>query len=533
MYELRPRQKEAGNAVVKSYRTNRNKPIVVDATVGFGKSILIACLAEYFVRQGEKVLVLAHTEELIIQNSEAYHYDKSIYCASLGKKNTGHPVTFASEISMANIENMPDFTVVLIDECDRVNDRKENSSYMKIITRLDNAFICGFTGTPFRLGHGLITGDSRLFKEVIYQASMAQLIEDNHLVPITLPEKTIDGYDFSEVAIRGGKFVAADISKELKQKHRLTHYIIEDVLENYGDRHAYMFFACTKEHASEIMESLPEPKILITGSMGKKDRRQAIKDIKNHKYKYIVNVNVLTVGFNYTALDTIVFMRPTESPRLFIQATGRGVRTAEGKHDCLLLDYAGNLERHGGLKAIMNNDLALEAGGDGQSKENYGLYCPECGFDNKQTAHKCRVCDHYFVSQECPSCEKENSVSARHCWNCGFELIDPNSGLSRVPSGNITYRAKVNEMTFVTHTSKAGNKILKVGYLCTDLILYEFFTFNGKGAYYLKNINKFYKGDESPEGDLDWYLNNSSDFDKPKYIEYVKEGKYYHVKRRC
>lgn len=538
MHELRGYQKDALNAVVKHIRQHAT-PCVVDASVGAGKSLMMAHLAKHYNSQGLKVVVLAHTSELVQQNHDEFDGHKSICSAALGKKNLGGQTVFASEKSLYNVKNLPDFDVVMIDECDRVNDFNNNSTYMKLFSRIgaDKIYV-GFTGTPFRLGTGLIVGTKRFFKSIVYSITSGRLIQDGFLVPPVLPSGHVNGYDFTGVGMRAGKFVQSEV--DARTDKRLTHEIVLDVIELAKNRNSVIIFGSSVEHCHEISRSLPDGEWkIITGDTDTKDRLVDIRNFKSGKYKYIISKDVLTVGFNAPRVDCVAMLRPTESRRLFTQCIGRSLRLHETKTDALLLDYAGNIERHGGLKKILENDGIEDSTDPSESTEQHGLFCPSCGFDNKLTAHRCAGCkDYYFIHKECHICDTENSITARFCRHCSAELIDPNDKLERLPSGDIIFTSDVKEMVFSKHISKNGNSMLRVDYYVQDIYngspcLSEFFHLSGKGAYYLKNVYKMRKDGvtyESPTAEK--FMSERAYYTRPKLIRYKKAGKYFEIIER-
>ena len=540
MHELRDYQKRCCNAVVKHLNSEKT-PCVLDASVGAGKSLMIAKLSEYHNSKNMRVLVLAHTSDLVEQNHNEFDTGHtSICCSDLGKKNTGGMTVYASEKTIWNMKKLPEFDVVLVDECDRVNDQSEDSIYMKLFSRIGiNKLYVGFTGTPFRLGTGVIYGNKRFFKKVVGQITTGELIENGYLVPPVLPSASVNGYDFGNLSMRMGKFVSKEVEAVSGNK-RLTHEIVLDVIELASDRKHVMFFATSLEHADEIASSLPsEQTIVISSKMKSKDRRTAIANIKRGMYRYIVNRDILTVGFNFPELDCIAILRPSESRRLVVQIIGRMLRLSDGKNDGLLLDYAGNIERHGGLKKILtNSDIDGDISeGDGSDAE-HGLICPDCGYDNKITAQKCNGCkEYYFTFKECDSCGVLNSISARHCRECNYELIDPNNGLERLPDGDIVFSSKVRDMMFTKHQAKSGRNMLRVDYYMIDAyngnpILSEFFMLDGKGAYYLKNIYKYKEGDKYETPTIERFMADRDLFRLPEFLSYKRDGKFFKITKR-
>ncbi|MBN6247529.1 ATP-dependent helicase, partial [Escherichia coli] len=183
-------------------------------------------------------------------------------------------------------------------------------------------------------------------------------------------------YDFSRLqAQSNGLFSEADLNRELKKQQRITPHIISQIMEFAEKRKGVMIFAATVEHAKEIVGLLPaEDAALITGDTPGAERDVLIEDFKAQRFRYLVNVAVLTTGFDAPHVDLIAILRPTESVNLYQQIVGRGLRLAPGKTDCLILDYAGN-----------PHDLyAPEVGTPKGKSDNVPVqvFCPACGFAN-------------------------------------------------------------------------------------------------------------------------------------------------------
>jgi DNA repair protein RadD len=233
-----------------------------------------------------------------------------------------------------------------------------------------------------------------------------------------------------------------------------------------------MFFAASVAHANEIMESLPTSNsAMITGETDKKERERIIKSYVAGELKYLVNVAVLTTGFDAPIVDTIAILRRTESPALFLQIIGRGVRLHENKKECLVLDYAENLgnvvSNHDPFEPIIQvkgskpgaryeficpscqhvNNFALNKDFEGANYNSNGYLVSDITgqpikddqgeFISVHMGQKCQAvdhlgnscCNHYWDGKECPECGHMNSKSARYCGGCNHELIDPNKKL--------------------------------------------------------------------------------------------------------
>jgi len=499
VFQLRDYQQEAVSKVLKHFRKTNESAVIVLPT-GSGKSLVIAELARLAKR---KILVLTHVKELVEQNHqkyESYGVTAGIYSAGLKLKETQHQVTFASIQSAArNLEdfNAP-YSLIIIDECHRVNlasaeltkekakDESKNGSkeqpkdqaqesvsklsnsnqYQQIIEKLmqvnPDVKLLGLTATPYRLGMGWIykkhyrgfmrSEEPRPFAHCIYELPLRYLISRKYLTEPNLVDATIEHYDFSSLrANASGDYSPADMNHLLNKNPRVTQGIIEQVIELGEKRQGIMVFAATVEHAKEIFSYLPTKlSALITGATDNTERDQLIKAFKRKDIKYLVNVSVLTTGFDAPHVDMIAILRPTQSVSLYQQIIGRGLRLSENKKDCLVIDYTGN-------------DFDLYHPEVGEKKPNsksqpVQVVCPSCEFPNifwgicdddgylvEHYGRRCQglvetpgeehttenQCDYRFVFKECPHCGGENDIAARTCLQCLEILVDPDDMLKK------------------------------------------------------------------------------------------------------
>jgi DNA repair protein RadD len=155
-----------------------------------------------------------------------------------------------------------------------------------------------------------------------------------------------------------------------------------------------MVFCVTVRHATLIAHTLREmgqDAVLVTGESI--DRDESIERFKRGLARFLVNIDVLTTGFDYPGVDCIAILRATKSAGLYCQIVGRGLRIADGKSDCLLLDFGGNIRRHGVL-----DDVAPDSGGGGFKTVAMSKECPSCGAEVSRMAKSCKHCGHVFVS---------------------------------------------------------------------------------------------------------------------------------------
>lgn len=489
----RKHQKLCLEAMWKSLNAS-NDPVLLDLTVGFGKSLICAWISEQMQNAGRTNLVLTMTSDLVEQNSDEFKaigsmpYEPSIMCSKLGQSTWQRPVLFATPQSLwAKIkaghpvgDRM--FDMITIDEAHNINAENDETVYMKIIHHYwainPKMRIVGMTGTAYR-GKTSIVSKELLFKKCVYRRTLKEEIDEGNLLPLRYGIKSQESFDFSDCKqSKLGKFKEADLTQAIEGKGRLTSKIVAEVVEvlHRGDYKGAFFFGATKEHCQEIMASLPESEArLIVGDTDDKERLQAMRDAKAGRVKYLVSMNCLFTGVNIPHFGITAWLRPTESMIMWNQGNGRVVRKCDeiGKDHGLVLDYAGNLDTFGDSDdegIIEYQKRKVEDNEDPLAE----LDCVKCGTLNLLDARRCigtkkswdsdlnRIveirCDHYFQFVPCPVCEASNDLTARNCRQCGAEIIDPNKNLSRRAARNEPQWGLVLNMQLSLHMGKKGKE---------------------------------------------------------------------------
>ena len=527
---LRPYQ-QASHDAAWSHMRQSVSPALLELATGAGKSHIIAEIAKTVHNAtGKRVLCLAPSAELVTQNRAKYLASgnkASLFSASAGAKELRHPVVFGSPLTVKNRISrfLSDYALVVIDEAHGLT-----PTIKDIIEAMQggnpNLRVLGLTATPYRLGGGYIfrqwpdgtinddsTTKDPYFPVLLDQVTAPDLIDMEFLTPPIIGAPDATGYDTGGlVANKSGKFDAAAVDQAYHGHGRLTADIVADVVAKSRDRKGVMFFAATVQHAQEVMASLPpELSAIVTGTTPKGERDSILRRFKARDIKYLVNVSVLTTGFDAPHVDVIAILRKTESVGLLQQIIGRGLRLDEGKENCLVLDYTTNLDDHcpdGDLFAPVIK--ASHGSGEG------GLIpacCPSCSFDNEFTArmdciemekdtagycldldgrqvvtdhgpmpghwgrrcfgqHKTgprgeyERCGYRWTFKPCTECEEPNDIAARYCSSCKAEIIDPNEKLrmefkriKRNPSERQT--DKIKSITVRDGMSQSGNRTVR------------------------------------------------------------------------
>ena len=502
MYKLRNYQQEAVNSVVKFFQ-KKLEPAMIVLPTGAGKSLVIAELAR--IAKG-RVLVLAHVKELVEQNYEkykSYGLNAGIFSASLGKKEWEQKAIFGSVQSVARApdEFFNNYSLLVIDECHRVAE-EGTTQYQDVIKKLlirnPRLYILGLTATPYRLGLGWIyeysqtgeikTDQPRFFKQCIYELPLSYMIKNKYLTTPVKVDIPVTCYDFSELSDNDRKFSAAEVEEILKSQKRLTPFIIRNIIDitERFNRQGIMIFSSSVRHAEEIMTYLPkDDSRLVLGDTELGIRDDIVNDFKNKKFKYLVNVSVLTTGFDAPHVDVIAILRPTESNSLYQQIVGRGLRLSANKKDCFILDYTG-----------MGHDIyAPEINDKRHTKDTVPVCipCPVCNFENyfwgyvdsdgqilEHFGRKCRgatqdqrtfeitPCGFRFRFKICHNCGCENDITARVCEKCKTTLIDADAKLKQAKLSKNAHVLTPEKITFEERKDKNSNSYLEIRYYDCD-----------------------------------------------------------------
>ena len=522
-YQLRDYQKQAVRNAVQYFKKDRS-PVVIVLPTGAGKSLVIAELAR--IARG-RVLVLAHVKELVEQNHakyQSYGLQAGIYSAGLGQKDDQEKVIFGSIQSVARAPNefFDSFSLLVIDECHRVAEQGE-TQYQEVIAKLRDKSpelcILGLTATPYRLGLGWIYETSfagevksrakRFFKHCVFELPLGYMIKHGFL---TIPVKVdipVTCYDFSELTDGDRPYTENEIEKILKGQKRLTPLIIRNIVDiaQRFDRKGVMIFSASVKHAEEVMTYLPSGDArLVLGDTPQDERDQIIEHFKQKRFKYLVNVSVLTTGFDAPHVDVIAILRPTESNALYQQIVGRGLRLSEGKKDCYILDYTG----------VDHDILTPEIDEKRPAKDTVPVLvqCPVCSFENsfwgyvidgeviEHFGRRCRgltrdehsfeitPCTFRFRSKICHACGAENDIAAGACKKCSATLVDADAKLKQAKLSKFSHVMTPDRVTFEERTDKHANRYLEIRYYDLDShFLSEAFFFDTPSSIKRFNIN--------------------------------------------
>ena len=389
------------NAVYAHLRQKPDSNPCAVLPTGAGKSIVIAkIVSDAVTLWSGRVLILAHVKELLEQNAAkiaALCPDVRIgmYSAGLNRRDTENQVLVAGIQSVYNkADELGVFDLILIDEAHLIPPDGDGM-YQTLLNAEKvlnpNVRLIGFTATPYRLRGGLICKPENLLNEICYEIGVRELIMRHYLSPLRSKNGKTKA-DLSDLHIRAGEFVADEIAEKM-DNDQLVYAACNEVVKLTEDRKKVLIFASSVAHAEHIKARIEfvsgqECGLVLGGTaqnvraeiLARFQDRQTPDDLfgaKKSSLKFLVNVGVLTTGFDAPAVDTVVLLRPTASAGLYYQMVGRGFRLSPdtGKTDCMILDYGGNIMRHGPVDMIRVEETR---GGCGKKQAPPMRECPEC-----------------------------------------------------------------------------------------------------------------------------------------------------------
>lgn len=408
MLNLRNYQRASIDAMYNWFSINKSgNPLIVLPT-GSGKSIVIAAFIKEAIDQWPqtRVLILTHVRELIEQG---YLKMKAIwpeapvgiYSAGLKRRDAWDKIIYAGIQSVhKKAWHLGHFDLVVVDEAHLIS-HKDQGMYRTFLAeakKINPALrVIGLTATPFRTGHGSIAcGEDAIFHDVAYQVSMLYLIEQGYLSKL-ITKRTETQIDTGSVGTRNGEFIPGQLERAADQED-VTRGAIDECLTFGADRKKWLVFCSGVAHAEHVAEALNARGVAtgcVTGKTPAAKRDGLIADFKSGRLRALSNANVLTTGFDVPDTDMLVLLRPTKSPGLFVQMVGRGSRIAPGKSDCLILDFAGNTERHGPVDMIEAWTPEQREAGSAPVRE-----CPECSTLVHISILACPTCGYLFPPPE-------------------------------------------------------------------------------------------------------------------------------------
>lgn len=488
--QLRPYQRQAIDATYAWFESNSGNPLLVLPT-GAGKSVIIGKMCQEILDwwPNQRIILLSHVKELLEQNFGKImacwnRAPAGLYCAGLKQKRAHDPITVASIQSVhkkAHVLGWRD--LMIIDECHLLADA-DTSMYRNFISMMKminpKMKILGLSATPYRLKTGMLhEGDGAMFDDIAYEVTLKELIGGGYLCPLIGKASVTQG-DFAKVHIKGGEYMMKE-AEQAMDKEAITQAALNEIQRLGGERKTWLIFCTGVNHALHVRDAIRERGIsseTISQETPSDDRARILREFKEGKIQAVTNVNVLTTGFDAPNIDLIGLLRPTLSPGLYTQMLGRGMRLSPetGKSNCLVLDFAGNIEKHGPITHVKPPKSRKKKDKKPERYIKEGLICPHCRSWCEPEATECADCGMTFerpervkhsteaTMAEVMSDEPEIKQDAPVWITVRDVTYHLHAKLDSPRSLRVTYHCsieKVNEWVCLEHTGYANQKAQK------------------------------------------------------------------------
>lgn len=456
--QLYPYQRAAVDAVNTFFAKTGGNPLAVIPTGG-GKSLVIGTFIKEALEQwpDTRIVVLAHVPELISQNyAELMEFwpnaPAGIYSAKLGKRQMHARVLFAGIQSIhRKAYNLQKVDIVLVDEAHLIP-RKSATMYRRFLGDLQQINplmkVAGFTATPYRMDSGMLhVGDEAIFDDIAYEVGVRELIEGGYLSPLTSRPARAQ-IDTSNVGMSGYDFNALQLEAAAKHPDVVAQ-IADEIVQNAKGRQGILIFGSGKEHCRLLRDAMRERGIgseMVFGDTPTSERNSIVSQFKARRIRCLVSLRVFTTGFNAKHVDLLALVNATKSTGLYVQIVGRGTRLFPGKTDCLVLDFGGNIQRHGPIDNLIVKKDRKPKDGDGKAP-----------------------------SKTCPNCAMKLPVTARQCTGCGYEFPDVET-MVHTQAASLDILSKrhdlspewvdVTSVQYHRHTKLGSPDSLRVTYQC-------------------------------------------------------------------
>ena len=385
--QLREYQSRSIHQLYDWFKKNKTGNPCLCMPGGSGKSVVIASIVKDALQNWPetRVLMLVHNKKLIQQNAEKLrcmwpNAPLGIYSAGLKRRDIGEPITYAGIMSVSNLANkIGHQDLIIVDEAHCISN-EESGTYRKLISDLkeinQNVRIIGLSASPYRVGQGMLTdGNSAIFSDILYPVTIEELLYLGALCPLS-SKSTQHKLDKLGLHVRQGDYISSEMNERFNTNENNTAVALE-AIARAGDRKHWMVFCSGVQHSIDFAKCLTDlgiPAHAITTKDSAEEEDRKLREFENGTVRALCNFGKYTTGYDFAALDCILFLRATKSPGLYLQCAVRGMRPHHEKENCLVLDFAGVVAENGPITAIK----PPKRGGDGTGEAPVKV-CDECG----------------------------------------------------------------------------------------------------------------------------------------------------------
>ena len=511
------------------HQEDHDIPLLVLPTAA-GKSVICAEIVRQMWDQWPlfhpRTVVLVPSKELAEQNAAKLrallppNISVGFVSASLGTKKYNADVIVATIGSIHKASHLlGNIKAVVIDEAHLVSQKAGDAGmYRTFLSKLGE--LCefrtvGMTATPFR-GNGvwLTDGDEPLFTGIASRVSMRELLDAKFIAPLVPPDRLETRIDASHVGIANGDYKVGELSREVE---KYLSKVATEASKIASERKKWIAFTPSVKNAESLADKLNSLGIVsavVCGETPKQEREDLICQFKESQIHCLVTVLALSVGFDVPDVDCIIWCRPTKSPVLYVQGMGRGTRIADGKTDCLVLDFTDTVERLGPVDTIQGRAKKRS----GTQEAPYSI-CPDCGERNAPAALVCIHCGGQIREEEIKPIDARVSLAA---------LLSNQASISELIWHDVT------RVDYGLHRKEGKPDSLRVDYyagllrVATEWVCFSHIGFARQKAdnWWMRRENK-----SMPSGTqeaLEWL--EFHNIEEPVRIATRKNGKYTEVK---